>query len=137
MVNTVSNTSSLLGLLSNDQGRNKTGNDVKSNREVQEVTDLDNTCHMTETNNKTQTQAIIEKHCTHCDDVGAPFSNHTNVVDENGDVIDSGVFERTYFDETLENDDDDYDQNADIEDFYGSKLSLLSSNDEEDDTIMT
>ena len=87
--------------------------------------------------NKTQTEVVIEKQCTHCGDVIAPFSNQTNVIDENGDVIDSGVFERTYFDETLENDDGDYDHNADIEDFYGSKLSLLSSNDEEDDTIMT
>ena len=137
MVNTVSNTSSLLGLLQSDQQSDKTGCDVKSNRDVQEVTDLDNTCHMTDVNLKTQTQAIIENNCTHCDYVGAPFSNQTNVVDENGDVIDSGVFERTYFDETLENDDDDYDRNADIEDFYGSKLSLLSSNDEDDDTIMT
>ena len=41
------------------------------------------------------------------------------------DVIDSGVFERTYFDETLENDDDDYDHNADIEDFYGSKTQFV------------
>ena len=137
MVNTVSNTSSLLGLLSNDQQGNKTGSEPKSNRNSQEVTDLDTSCHMTQVNNKTQTEVVIEKQCMHCGDVIAPFSNQTNVIDENGDVIDSGVFERTYFDETLENDDDDYDRNADIEDFYGSKLSFLSSNDEEDHAIMT
>ena len=135
MVNTVSNTSSLLGLLSNDQQGSKTGSEP--NRDLQEVTDLDTSCHMTQVNDKIQTEVVIEKQCAHCGDVIAPFSNQTNVIDENGDVIDSGVFERTYFDETLENDDDDYDHNADIEDFYGSKLSLLSSNDEEDDTIMT
>ncbi len=63
------------------------------------------------------------------------------MVNDNGDVIDSGVFERTYFDETLENyEDDEYADHADIEDFYGSKLSLLSSNEEEDEeeeTMMT
>ena len=135
MVNTVSNTSSLLGLLSNDQQGSKT--ESEPTRDLQEVTDLDTSCHMTPVNDKIQTEVVIEKQCAHCGDVIAPFNNQTNVIDENGDVIDSGVFERTYFDETLENNDDDYDHNADIEDFYGSKLSLLSSNDEEDDTIMT
>ena len=122
-------------MLSHDQQGDKRGCDVKSRREEQEATDLDNTCHMTEINNKIQTEAFIESCNTKYDDAGVTFGNQTNVIDEKGDVIDSGVFERTYFDETLEKDDVEYDNNE-VEDFYGSKLSLLSSNDEEVDSIM-
>lgn len=131
MVNTVSNTSSLLGLLSQDQqnGNSDVSKPDQPSRDQNPTSNPDG---------KTFTHAIIENHCSCSDDV---LNGNQTVVNDNGDVIDSGVFERTYFDETLENyEDDEYADHADIEDFYGSKLSLLSSNEEEDEeeeTMMT
>ncbi len=147
MVNTVSNTSSLLGLLSQDQQQQQQQQQQGNNSDViktQPTTDQ-NTPHNVILNGTTTT-AIVENHnYTGSGDVIRNIHHQNNNVmfDENGDVMDSGVFERTYFDDTLENEEDDYytDNHADIEDFYGSKLSLLSSNDDDDDdeeeTMMT
>ena len=55
----------------------------------------------------------------------------TMINNEYGEVVDSGVFERTYFDDTMVHDVNDDDPTAGHKDFYGSKLSLLSSSSDQ------
>ena len=124
MVNTVSNTSSLLGLLSTDHREDKQCEQVAENT-IQDITSSNQS--------EKPSEALVGFHKAQMH--GDP-SIQTEGNTENGDVMDSGVFERTYFDDALENDEDDDDNNdLDTQEFYGSKLSLISSGSD-DNTIM-
>ncbi len=131
MVNTVSNTSSLLGLLSSGHRDDKQSEPVSASTgqgiagfvdrsEKSEGGEAVTGCHNAQTHGSLYSQT------------GSGIKGST----ETGDVMDSGVFERTYFDDALENDEDEDDNNdLDTQEFYGSKLSLLSSGSD-DNTIM-